>query len=149
MAEGCRLLAFVQGCAQHKPARSSHRLTALLLLLPPAPPFCSAYSQKKIQENVQCEIMHCIVEEATESYRRGRMCAGGAVTMCMACQARGTTCRRTLRLRSARRTTTTSPPLCPPCREEIVHVLQSSTPEDMEQNVEQLTQWARSWRPSS
>lgn len=61
-----------------------------------------AYSQKKIQENVQCEIMHCIVEEATESYR-----------------------------------------------EEIVHVLQSSTPEDMEQNVEQLTQWARSWRPSS
>ena len=40
-------------------------------------------------------------------------------------------------------------PSGPPCREEIVHVLQSSTPEDMEQNVEQLTQWARSWRPSS
>ena len=31
----------------------------------------SAYSQKKIQENVQCEIMHCIVEEATDSYRCG------------------------------------------------------------------------------
>lgn len=35
------------------------------------------------------------------------------------------------------------------CREEIVHVLQSSTPEEMEENVERLTQWARSWRPSS
>ncbi|KAL4448646.1 hypothetical protein ABPG75_005865 [Micractinium tetrahymenae] len=61
-----------------------------------------AYSQKKIQENVQCEIMHVIVEEATDSYR-----------------------------------------------EEIVHVLQSTTPEDMERNVEQLAAWCRTWRPSS
>ncbi|EFN56289.1 hypothetical protein CHLNCDRAFT_144675 [Chlorella variabilis] len=60
------------------------------------------YSRKKIQDNVQCEIMHVIVEEASDSYR-----------------------------------------------EEIVHVLQSSTPEEMEENVERLTQWARSWRPSS
>ncbi|KAL4424654.1 hypothetical protein ABPG77_002272 [Micractinium sp. CCAP 211/92] len=61
-----------------------------------------AYSQKKIQENVQCEIMHVIVEEATDSYR-----------------------------------------------EEIVHVLQSTTPEDMERNVEQLAAWCRTWRPAS
>lgn len=38
-----------------------------------SPPCCSAYSQKKIQENVQCEIMHCIVEEATDSYRCGQL----------------------------------------------------------------------------
>lgn len=36
-----------------------------------------------------------------------------------------------------------------PRREEIVHVLQSSTPDEMEENVERLSQWARSWRPSS
>lgn len=36
----------------------------------PATPSCRrAYTQKKIQENVQCEIMHVIVEEATDSYR--------------------------------------------------------------------------------
>jgi hypothetical protein len=39
-------------------------------------------------------------------------------------------------------------PLCW-CREGVVHVLQSSTAEEMEENVERLTQWARSWRPSS
>lgn len=61
-----------------------------------------AYSEKKIHENVQCEIMHVIVEEASDSYR-----------------------------------------------EEIVQVLQSSTPEEMERNVEQLAAWARSWRPTS
>lgn len=38
---------------------------------------------------------------------------------------------------------------CSARREEIVHVLQSSTPEEMEENVERLSQWARSWRPSS
>lgn len=27
------------------------------------------YSEKKIQENVQCEIMHVVVEEARESYK--------------------------------------------------------------------------------
>ena len=36
-----------------------------------------------------------------------------------------------------------------PRSEEVVHVLQSSTPEDMERNVEQLAAWARSYRPSS
>lgn len=35
------------------------------------------------------------------------------------------------------------------CREEIVHVLQSTTPEDMERNVEQLAAWCRTWRPAS
>ncbi|KAL4857829.1 4-hydroxy-3-methylbut-2-en-1-yl diphosphate synthase (ferredoxin) [Chlorella vulgaris] len=60
------------------------------------------YSERKVQENVQCEIMHVIVEEARDSYGEG-----------------------------------------------VVHVLQSSTAEEMEENVERLTQWARSWRPSS
>lgn len=36
--------------------------------LPPPHPR-SAYPEKKIQENVQCEIMHVVVEEATDSYR--------------------------------------------------------------------------------
>lgn len=40
-------------------------------------------------------------------------------------------------------------PGLPGCREEIVHVLQSTTPEDMERNVEQLAAWCRSWRPAS
>ncbi len=37
----------------------------------------------------------------------------------------------------------------PGFREEIVHVLQSTTPEDMERNVEQLAAWCRTWRPAS
>lgn len=56
-------------------------MQSLPVMLPPfptappshSPPCCSAYSQKKIQENVQCEIMHCIVEEATDSYRCGQL----------------------------------------------------------------------------
>lgn len=32
---------------------------------------CSGYSEKKISENVQCEIMMVVMEEASESYRWG------------------------------------------------------------------------------
>jgi hypothetical protein len=34
-------------------------------------------------------------------------------------------------------------------REEIVHVLPSNTVEEMETNVENLTQWAKQWRPTA
>ena len=96
---------------------------------------CRGYSSKKIQENVQCEIMHCMVEEATESYR----CAHTALEM-----AANASCVAPAPLiHSACRC------CCCCCREEIVHVLQSSSAEEMEQNVERLTQWAGSWRPSS
>ena len=30
---------------------------------------CRGYSKKKLSENMECEIMHVIVEEARESYR--------------------------------------------------------------------------------
>ena len=30
---------------------------------------CRGYAQKKITENVECEIMHVIVQEAMDSYR--------------------------------------------------------------------------------
>lgn len=30
---------------------------------------CRGYPQKKISENVECEIMHVIVQEAMDSYR--------------------------------------------------------------------------------
>lgn len=60
------------------------------------------YAEKKIQENVQCEIMHVIVEEARDSYS-----------------------------------------------EEVVHALASNTVEEMETNVENLTQWIKQWRPSN
>ena len=30
---------------------------------------CRGYSEKKIQENVECEIMHVVEEEARDSYR--------------------------------------------------------------------------------
>lgn len=55
------------------------------------------YSTKKLQENVQCEIMHVIAEEARESYRT-----------------------------------------------DIVHALQSDTVEQMESNVENLSEWVTS-----
>ena len=45
--------------------------------LPAHPPACSAYSAQKIRENVQCEIMHVIVEEASDSYRCGRQAGAG------------------------------------------------------------------------
>ena len=41
------------------------------------------------------------------------------------------------------------PTPCPLRREEVVHVVQSSTPEEMESNVENLTNWTRSWRAPS
>lgn len=59
------------------------------------------YSSKKVQENVQCEIMHVIVEEARESYA-----------------------------------------------EAVVHCVPSNTAEEMEQNVENLVNWAAAWKPA-
>lgn len=31
--------------------------------------YCSGYSTKKLQENVECEIMMVVLEEATDSYK--------------------------------------------------------------------------------
>ncbi|XP_077144407.1 adenylate kinase isoenzyme 6 [Ranitomeya variabilis] len=56
------------------------------------------YKQKKLQDNVQCEIFQTIYEEAVESYRQ-----------------------------------------------DIVHQLSSNTPEDLEQNLEQICQWIQQW----
>ena len=38
---------------------------------PPLPPAARGYPQRKVQENVQCEIMGVIAEEARESYAEG------------------------------------------------------------------------------
>lgn len=57
------------------------------------------YSAKKIQENVQCEIMHVCAEEARESYE-----------------------------------------------EEVVHFLPSNTVEDMETNVDRISEWVSAWQ---
>ena len=35
---------------------------------------CRGYSKKKLSENMECEIMHVIVEEARESYRWAACC---------------------------------------------------------------------------
>ena len=56
------------------------------------------YSEKKLTENVQCEIFQTILEEARESYRK-----------------------------------------------EIVHELESNTPDDMETNLEQIEQRVQQW----
>ena len=72
--EGRRRYAYRRG----EPQAPTHPCTASSSPTTPPPPSCpalpprpsrSAYSAKKIQENVQCEIMHVIVEEATDSYR--------------------------------------------------------------------------------
>ncbi|XP_066272094.1 adenylate kinase isoenzyme 6-like [Branchiostoma lanceolatum] len=57
------------------------------------------YSDKKIQENVQCEIFQTLLEEARESYNV-----------------------------------------------EIVHELQSNTPQDMETNLSNILQWMVQWK---
>ncbi|XP_078531429.1 adenylate kinase isoenzyme 6 [Lissotriton helveticus] len=56
------------------------------------------YTDKKLQDNVQCEIFQTLYEEALESYKQ-----------------------------------------------EIVYQLPSNTPEDMERNVEQISQWTEQW----
>ena len=52
------------------------------------------YLEKKVKENVECEIFQTILEEAKDSYKP-----------------------------------------------EIVHELPSNTPEEMEENLEKITQW--------
>ena len=56
------------------------------------------YSEKKLTENVECEIFQTILEEARESYRK-----------------------------------------------EIIHELESNTPDEMETNVDQIEQWMQQW----
>ncbi len=58
-----------------------------------------AYSQRKIQENVQCEIFQTILDEARDSYKP-----------------------------------------------EIVYELQSNTPEEMENNIQQIESWVKQWK---
>jgi len=58
-----------------------------------------AYSERKIQENVQCEIFQTILDEARDSYKP-----------------------------------------------EIVYELQSNTPEEMENNIQQIDSWVKQWK---
>lgn len=61
------------------------------------------YSGKKLSDNVECEIMQTLLEEARESYSI-----------------------------------------------EIVHELNSNTPEELEQNMERICSWIEQWQnPSS
>ena len=57
------------------------------------------YPQKKLTENIECEIFQMILEEAKDSYKT-----------------------------------------------EIVHELQSNTPEDFERNLSQIEEWINQWR---
>ncbi len=57
------------------------------------------YTEKKVQENVQCEIFQTLLEEARESYKT-----------------------------------------------EIVHELQSNTPEQMEENLNNIFAWLEQWK---
>ena len=57
------------------------------------------YTEKKVQENVQCEIFQTLLEEARESYKT-----------------------------------------------EIVHELQSNTPEQMEENLNNIMAWLEQWK---
>ena len=60
---------------------------------------CRGYSQKKLTENIECEIFQTILEEAKASYN-----------------------------------------------ENIVHQLQNNSPEDLEQNLNQIEQWIAQWK---
>eukprot|EP00887_Chlorella_sp_A99_P004202 scaffold15.g4202.t1 len=99
------------------------------------------YAAAKIRGNVECEIMHAIVEEARESYRHAGLplCASRGV----AALEGGAWGGRWPRLLNRR--CWPPPPSCR--REEIVHVVQSTTPEDMETNVDNLCAWVRTWQP--
>ncbi|GIX93811.1 hypothetical protein CDAR_606661 [Caerostris darwini] len=57
------------------------------------------YSDKKVEENVQCEIFRTLLDEALESYKK-----------------------------------------------EIVHALQSNTPDDMSSNIEQICEWIKNFK---
>ena len=60
------------------------------------------YNEVKLSENVQCEIMQVVLEEARASYRS-----------------------------------------------EIIHAVESNTIDQMEENVERVQEWVKSWTPGS
>jgi adenylate kinase len=60
---------------------------------------CRGYTGRKLEDNMECEIMQVILEEARDSYEHSKVIA-----------------------------------------------LQSNTVEDMEQNVESISHWFKSWK---
>lgn len=99
-------------------------------------PSCRGYSGKKLSENMECEIMQVIAQEAQESYRCG------LISHPVCSIFRGIACHLAptnvvLRLRCPFYSA------CMCCREEIVQVLPSNTVEELEMNVERTVQWFR------
>ena len=82
---------------------------------------CRQYSPEKITENMECEIMHVVVEEARESYRHALRSSVPLIAVVDALAQ--TQCAR--------------------CREEIVQVLPSNTVEEMDSNVERIIAWVK------
>jgi DNA-binding MarR family transcriptional regulator len=87
------------------------------------------YSERKISENIECEIMNVIVEEARESYR---WCQTVLHQVCLLLSAN-----------SVESIFMIPPHFLLACREEIVQVLPSNTIDDIEGNVEQIVAWIR------
>jgi len=107
------------------------------------------YNEKKLTDNVQCEIMHVIVEEARYVKRKqeGRGVVG------VACLLAGEGCRSPPKRERTHAYTHTH------ClrlgyhydresyRKEIVHAIPSNDVEQMEQNVDRLVEWVSNFKP--
>ena len=92
--------------------------------------WCRGYHQKKIAENVECEIMHVIVEEARESYRWAKLAGIPPFIILEA----GKLTQRPILQRPILQAMWV-------CREEIVQVLPSDSLEDLERNVTGIVAW--------
>ena len=93
------------------------------------------YEQKKISENVQCEIMQVIAEEARESYRY--VCN----VACLDLKVHPVLANMPHYLKHAELLIRARGASC--CREEVVQYLPSNTIDDIESNVEKIVMWVK------
>ena len=120
------------------------------------------YNEKKLTDNVQCEIMHVIVEEAryVKRKREGRGVVGVAGWLAGG----GGVCRSPLAARRSplaadTRAADRNAHTHTHCRrrgyhhnresyrKEIVHAIPSNDVEQMEQNVDRLVEWISNFKP--
>ena len=96
------------------------------------------YAAKKLEENVQCEIMQVVLQEAKESYAEV-----GEADFASTCHL-----RPAIRYSSSRtppHSATGTQTLPSPPAQEVVHQVTSDTIDDMESNVNRVAQWMEQW----
>ena len=124
--------------------------TAFLVLQDSLP--CRLYSQEKIRENLECEIMHVVVEEARDSYRFVQFTFSGDLILqdwtllgtfqiIFVCHIITQSSILWYQDKDEQRSTGLKMHLSD--REEVVQVLASNTVEDMDSNVERIVQWVK------